>query len=107
MFHLGCLAVSLSSQSAAVDARAQRPLYWLSSDPPFFRRLKLASNPETCRLSQRKSVRPGGVSPIRPGRPAELIATGIPTAASMCFDPRARQLVIPMNANNAVAFARL
>lgn len=52
------------------------------------------------------SVLHGGVSRIRPGRPAELIATGIPTAASMCYDPRARRLVIPMNANNAVAFVR-
>lgn len=52
------------------------------------------------------SVLYGGVSRIRPGRPAELIATGIPAAASMCFDPRARRLVIPMNANNAVAFVR-
>jgi outer membrane protein assembly factor BamB len=30
------------------------------------------------------SVRLGGVSRIRPGKPAELIATGIPSAASMC-----------------------
>lgn len=53
------------------------------------------------------SVRLGGISRIRPGRPAELIATGIPNAASMCFDPDANQLVIPMNANNAVAFVKL
>lgn len=53
------------------------------------------------------SVRFGGVSRIRAGRPAELIATGIPSAASMCYDPDARQLVIPMNANNALAFIKL
>jgi sugar lactone lactonase YvrE len=53
------------------------------------------------------SVRLGGVSRIRPGKPAELIATGIPSAASMCFDAKARQLVIPMNPNNAVAFVKL
>ena len=53
------------------------------------------------------SVRLGGVSRIRPGKPAELIATGIPSAASMCFDATANQLVIPMNPNNAVAFVKL
>ena len=42
------------------------------------------------------SVRLGGVSQIKPNRPAELIATGIPSAASMCFDPEGNQLVIPM-----------
>jgi hypothetical protein len=53
------------------------------------------------------SVRNGGVSRLRPGRPAELIATGIPSAASMCYDPGAHQLVIPMNPNNALAFVKL
>ena len=53
------------------------------------------------------SVRQGGISRIRPGRPAELIARGIPSAASMCFDSDARQLVVPMNPNNAVAFVKL
>jgi hypothetical protein len=50
------------------------------------------------------SVVNGGVSRIRPNRPAELIARGIPSAASMCYDAGAKQLVIPMNANNALAF---
>jgi hypothetical protein len=50
------------------------------------------------------SVLNGGVSRIRPGKPAELIARGIPSAASMCYDAGAKQLVIPMNANNALAF---
>jgi hypothetical protein len=50
------------------------------------------------------SVVNGGVSRIRPGKPAELIAKNIPSAASMCYDAGAKQLVIPMNANNALAF---
>jgi hypothetical protein len=50
------------------------------------------------------SVILGGVSRIRPGRPAELIAQNIPNPASMCYDSGANQLVIPMNANNAMAF---
>ncbi|HEU4630984.1 MAG TPA: hypothetical protein VFS08_14635 [Gemmatimonadaceae bacterium] len=53
------------------------------------------------------SVRFGGVSRIRPGAPAELIARNIPSAASMCYDAGANQLVIPMNANNALAFVPL
>ena len=53
------------------------------------------------------SVINGGVSRIRPGRPAELIARNIPSAASMCYDAGANQLVIPMNANNALAFVKL
>jgi hypothetical protein len=53
------------------------------------------------------SVREGGVSRIRPGRPAELIASGIPSAASMCHDEGANQLVIPMNPNNAIALVKL
>ena len=50
------------------------------------------------------SVQQGGVSRIRPGQPAELIAQNIPNPASMCYDAGANQLVIPMNANNAMAF---
>ena len=53
------------------------------------------------------SVRQGGVSRIRPGQPAELIASGIPSAASMCYDAGANQLVIPMNPNNSVAIVPL
>ena len=53
------------------------------------------------------SVTLGGVSRIRPGQPAELIAQNIPNAASMCYDAGANQLVIPMNANNAMAFIPL
>jgi hypothetical protein len=53
------------------------------------------------------SVVQGGVSRIRPGRPAELIAQNIPNPASMCWDSGANQLVIPMNANNGLAFIPL
>jgi hypothetical protein len=53
------------------------------------------------------SVLNGGVSRIRPGQAAELIARGIPSAASMCYDAGANQLVIPMNPNNGLAFVRL
>jgi hypothetical protein len=53
------------------------------------------------------SVVQGGVSRIRPNQKAELIAQNIPSAASMCYDAGANQLVIPMNANNALAFISL
>jgi hypothetical protein len=53
------------------------------------------------------SVVNGGVSRIRPGQSAELIAQNIPNGASMCYDTEANQLVIPMNANNALAFVPL
>jgi hypothetical protein len=53
------------------------------------------------------SVINGGISRIRPGQPAELIARNIPNAASMCYDAGARQLVIPMNPNNGLAFLRI
>jgi hypothetical protein len=53
------------------------------------------------------SVVNGGVSRIRAGRPADLIARNIPSAASMCYDAGANQLVIPMNPNNGLAFIRL
>jgi hypothetical protein len=53
------------------------------------------------------SVILGGVSRIRPGQAAELIAENIPSAASMCYDAGAGQLVIPMNANNAIALIKL
>ncbi len=53
------------------------------------------------------SVRFGSVSRIRPGQPAEIIASGIPSAASMCYDSVQKQLVIPMNPNFALAFIML
>ena len=53
------------------------------------------------------SVRQGGIQRLSPGRPTELIATGIPSGASMCYDSDGNQLVIPMNPNNAVAIVKL
>lgn len=53
------------------------------------------------------SVFNGGVSRLRPRRPAELIARGIPSAASMCYDTAAKQLVIPMNDQNGLAFVKV
>ncbi|WP_051669958.1 SMP-30/gluconolactonase/LRE family protein [Bryobacter aggregatus] len=53
------------------------------------------------------SVRVGTVSRIRPGQKAELIASGIPSAASMTYDPKRNRLVIPMNDWNAITFVDL
>jgi len=53
------------------------------------------------------SVRYGSVSRIRPGQKAEVIAQGIPSAASMGYDSKQHQLIIPMNNNNALAFIKL
>lgn len=53
------------------------------------------------------SVRHGSVSRIEPGEEAEIIASGIPSAASLCYDSVQKQLVIPMNNNNALAFISL
>lgn len=53
------------------------------------------------------SVRFGSVSKIVPGQPAELIAEGVPSAASMCYDSIQNQLVIPLNGNFALAFIPL
>lgn len=53
------------------------------------------------------SVRFGSVSRIRPGEEAEVIASGIPSAASMCYDSVQHQLVIPLNSNFALAFVPL
>jgi hypothetical protein len=53
------------------------------------------------------SVRFGSVSRIRPGGQAEIIASGIPSAASMCYDSVQHQLVIPLNSNFALAFVPL
>jgi len=53
------------------------------------------------------SVKFGSVSRIRLGKEVEVIATGIPSAASMCYDSIQHQLVIPMNSNYALAFIKL
>jgi hypothetical protein len=49
------------------------------------------------------SVRFGSVSMIPPGGEATLIAVGMPSGASMCYDPTAHNLVVPMNNSNALA----
>ena len=53
------------------------------------------------------SVRFGSVSRIDNSGNAQIIARGIPSAASMCYDSTQHQLVIPMNPNNSLAFIRL
>lgn len=53
------------------------------------------------------SVRQGTVSRIRPGQKAEIIASGIPSAASMTYDSRRHRLVIPMNDWNAITIVEL
>ncbi|MBG09828.1 MAG: hypothetical protein CMD92_01530 [Gammaproteobacteria bacterium] len=53
------------------------------------------------------SVRYGSVSEIKPGLEARIIASGVPSAASMCYDSVQHQLVIPMNPNYSLAFIPL
>lgn len=53
------------------------------------------------------SVTQGGISRIRDGEPAELIAENIPLASSMCYDSNTNQLVVPLNRNNGLAFIPL
>lgn len=53
------------------------------------------------------SVRNGTVGVIPPDGEAEVIATGVPSAASMCYDSSRDRLVVPMNAWNALAFVDL
>jgi sugar lactone lactonase YvrE len=53
------------------------------------------------------SVRVGTVSRIRPGQNAEVIASGIPSAASMTYDSKRNRLVIPMNDWNAITIVEL
>ena len=53
------------------------------------------------------SVMNGGITRLTPDGTATLIAENIPSAASMCYDAGADQLVVPMNANNGLAFISL
>jgi len=53
------------------------------------------------------SVRQGTVARIRPGQTAEMVASGIPSAASMCYDPTRERLIVPMNSWFALAFVEL
>ena len=67
----------------------------------------------TCRLGRIygtkyvSSVRQGTVSRIRPGQKAEIVASGIPSAASMTYDSKRNRLVIPMNDWNAITIVDL
>lgn len=53
------------------------------------------------------SVRFGSISRMPPGADVEVIAVGIPSAASICYDSVQNQIVIPMNNNNAMGFLPL
>ena len=53
------------------------------------------------------SVRIGTVSRIRPGQEAEVVASGIPSAASMAYDSKRNRLLIPMNNWNAITIVEL
>lgn len=53
------------------------------------------------------SVRFGSISRIGADGTAELIAVGMPGGASMCYDPTANQLVVPMNNANALVLVPL
>ncbi len=53
------------------------------------------------------SVRIGTVSRIRPGEDAEVVASGIPSAASMAYDSKRNRLLIPMNNWNAITIVEL
>ena len=53
------------------------------------------------------SVRQGTIARIRPGQPAEVVATGIPSAASICYDPTRQRVVVPMNSWFSLAFVEV
>ncbi len=53
------------------------------------------------------SVRQGTIARIRPGQAAELIASGIPSAASICYDPTRNRIIVPMNSWFSLAFVEV
>jgi hypothetical protein len=53
------------------------------------------------------SVRQGTIARIRPGEPAEMVASGIPSPASICYDPSRNRVIAPMNSWFALAFVEL
>jgi sugar lactone lactonase YvrE len=53
------------------------------------------------------SVRQGTVARIRRGQQAEVVASGIPSAASMAYDSKRHRLIIPMNDWNAITIVEL
>jgi WD40 repeat protein len=50
------------------------------------------------------SVGFGSIHRLAPDGSSEVLAVGIPSAASMCFDEGGNQLVVPMNNNDALAY---
>jgi hypothetical protein len=53
------------------------------------------------------SVRQGTLARIRPGQAAERVATGIPSAASICYDPTRERVIVPMNSWFSLAFVEV
>tara|TARA_R100001143_G_scaffold52481_2_gene47704 strand:+ start:80850 stop:81827 length:978 start_codon:yes stop_codon:yes gene_type:complete len=53
------------------------------------------------------SVTQGGISRINPGEPAVLIAEYIPSAASICYDSKMNQLIVPMTSQSTLGFIPL
>ncbi len=53
------------------------------------------------------SVANGHVARIKPGAEPELVAEGIPSAASICYDTKRNRVIVPMNNGNAIAFVEL
>ena len=53
------------------------------------------------------SVRQGGISRIRPGEPATLVAENIPSAASICYDAVNNKLIVPMTSQSTLGFISL
>ena len=49
------------------------------------------------------SMRTGVITRLRPGQPAELVASGVQGASAICHDPDGRQLFVPMGTGNALA----
>jgi hypothetical protein len=53
------------------------------------------------------SVGVGTITRIRPGGQPEVVATGIPSAASICYDSRRNRIIVPMNSWFSLAFVEL
>lgn len=53
------------------------------------------------------SVRKGTISRIRPGAQAEIIASGLPSPASMGYDSKRNRLLLPANDWNAITIVEL
>jgi hypothetical protein len=53
------------------------------------------------------SVGVGTITRIRPGGQPEVVATGIPSAASICYDSRRDRIIVPMNSWFSLAFVEL